>query len=40
MVDPDNAGLVAWYGTNGFLSTGGPDLRMCLKVATARAYLR
>jgi hypothetical protein len=39
VVDPDNAGLVAWYAANGFLSTGGPDLRMYMKVATARAYL-
>lgn len=40
VVDPDNAGLVAWYAANGFLSTGGPDLRMYMKIATARAYLR
>ncbi|MGX7678140.1 GNAT family N-acetyltransferase [Jatrophihabitans sp. DSM 45814] len=40
VVDPDNAGLVAWYAANGFLGTGGPDLRMYLKVATARAYLQ
>jgi hypothetical protein len=40
VVDPDNAGLVGWYAGNGFLPTGGPDLRMYLKVATARAYLR
>jgi len=40
VVDPDNAGLVAWYASNGFLSTGGPDLRMYLKVATARRYLQ
>jgi hypothetical protein len=39
VVDPDNAGLVAWYATNGFISTGGPDLRMYMKIATARAYL-
>ncbi|MDT4936025.1 MAG: hypothetical protein QOK11_3917, partial [Pseudonocardiales bacterium] len=29
-----------WYAANGFLSTGGPDLRMYMKVATARAYLQ
>jgi ribosomal protein S18 acetylase RimI-like enzyme len=40
VVDPDNAGLVSWYAANGFFSTGGPDLRMYLKVATARGYLR
>jgi len=40
VVDPDNAGLIAWYAANGFLSTGGPDLRMYMKVATARAYLQ
>jgi hypothetical protein len=40
VVDPDNTGLVAWYAANGFLSTGGLDLRMYMKVATARAYLQ
>ncbi len=40
VVDPDNAGLVDWYAANGFLSTGGPDLRMYMKVATARAHLQ
>jgi hypothetical protein len=40
VVDPDNAGLVDWYAANGFLSTGGPDLRMYMKVATTRAYLQ
>lgn len=40
VVDPDNTDLVAWYTANGFLSTGGPDLRMYMKIATARAYLR
>lgn len=39
VVDPDNARLVTWYAANGFLSTGGSDQRMYLKVATARAYL-
>ncbi|HEY2042124.1 MAG TPA: hypothetical protein VGH11_05550 [Jatrophihabitans sp.] len=40
IVDPDNAGLVTWYAANGFLSTGAPDLRMYMKLATARAYLQ
>jgi hypothetical protein len=40
VVDPDNAGLVSWYAANGFLSIGAPDLRMRLKLATARTYLR
>lgn len=40
VVDPDNAGLIAWYAANGFLSTGGPDLRMYMKVATARVHLQ
>lgn len=40
IVDPDNAGLVAWHAANGFVSTGGPDLRMYMKVATARRYLQ
>lgn len=39
VVDPDNADLVAWYISNGFVSTAGPDLRMYMKVATARSYL-
>jgi len=37
--DPDNDGLVTWYAANGFLPTGGGDLRMYMKVATARIYL-
>jgi len=40
VADPDNAGLVDWCAGNGFLRTGGPDLRMYLKVATVRSYLR
>jgi hypothetical protein len=40
VVDPDHASLVAWYAANGFLSTGGPDLRMYMKIGTARAYLQ
>ncbi|MBN9620982.1 MAG: hypothetical protein J0H43_14830 [Actinobacteria bacterium] len=35
---PDNAGLVVRYGTNGFLSTAGPNLRTYTKIATAHAY--
>lgn len=40
VVDPDNERLVSWYAANGFMSTGGPDLRMYLKLATARAHFR
>ncbi len=40
IVDPDNAGLVSGYAANGLLNTGGPDLRMYMKVATTRAYLQ
>ena len=40
VVDPDNAGLAAWHAANCFLSTGGPDLRLNLKVATVRAYVQ
>lgn len=40
VVDPDNPQLVDWYAANGFIATGGPDLRMCMKVATARAHLQ
>ena len=39
VVDADNPGLIAWYSTQGFKSTGGPDLRLYMKVATARRYL-
>lgn len=39
VVDADNPGLVPFYTNNGFISTGGDDLRMFLKVATARAHL-
>lgn len=39
VVDADNAGLVAWYVGHGFKRTGGPDLRLYMKVATARRYL-
>lgn len=40
VVDPDNPRLVDWYAANGFLATGGPGLRMYMKVATARAHLQ
>jgi ribosomal protein S18 acetylase RimI-like enzyme len=39
VVDADNPGLVPFYERNGFASTGGGDLRLFMKVATARAYL-
>lgn len=39
VVDADNPGLVDWYARHGFLSTGGGNLRMYMKVATARKYL-
>jgi hypothetical protein len=39
VVDADNPGPVAWYSRQGFKSTGGQDLRLYMKVATARKYL-
>jgi len=39
VVGADNPGLIAWYSRQGFKSTGGQDLRLYLKVATARRYL-
>ncbi|NMM22931.1 MAG: N-acetyltransferase [Phycicoccus sp.] len=39
VVDADNPGLIAWYSRQGFKSTGGQDLRLYMKVATARKYL-
>ncbi|MBE4718051.1 MULTISPECIES: N-acetyltransferase [unclassified Pseudarthrobacter] len=39
VVDADNPGLVDWYTRHGFASTGGSNLRMYMKVATARKYL-
>jgi hypothetical protein len=39
VVDADNAGLVDWYARHGFRPTGGQDLRLYMKVATARRYL-
>lgn len=40
VVDADNAGLVDWYARHGFKTTGGDDLRLYMKVATARKYLQ
>lgn len=39
VVDADNPGLIGWYTHNGFKPTGGNDLRLYMKVATARKYL-
>lgn len=39
VVDADNLKLVPFYERNGFISTGDSDLRLFMKVATARAYL-
>ena len=39
VVDADNPGLIAWYSRQGFKSTGAQDLRLYMKVATARKYL-
>lgn len=39
VVDADNARLVGWYSRHGFQETGSSDLRLYLKVATARNYL-
>lgn len=39
VVDADNPGLVHWYARHGFVSTGGDNLRLYMKVATARKYL-
>lgn len=38
-VDADNPALVPFYERNGFVSTGSNDLRLFMKVATARSYL-
>ena len=40
VVDADNAGLLDWYTRHGFRSTGTDNLRLYMKVATARQYLR
>lgn len=39
VVDADNPGLVGWYGRHGFIPTGADDLRLYMKMATARKYL-
>lgn len=39
VVDADNPGLVGWYARHGFIPTGGDNLRLYMKVATARKYL-
>ncbi|MFJ5955389.1 hypothetical protein ACIQC5_05450 [Paenarthrobacter sp. NPDC092416] len=39
VVDADNPGLVGWYSRHGFGATGGDDLRLYMKVATAKKYL-
>lgn len=40
VVDADNAGLLGWYVRHGFRSTGGDELRLYMKVATARQHLQ
>jgi len=39
VVDADNPGLVGWYTRHGFTATGADDLRLYMKVSTARKYL-
>ncbi|MBT2554438.1 hypothetical protein [Arthrobacter sp. ISL-5] len=39
VVDADNPGLVDWYARHGFVPTRGDNLRLYMKVATARKYL-
>ncbi|HXC76776.1 MAG TPA: hypothetical protein VNU19_06980 [Candidatus Acidoferrum sp.] len=39
VVDADEAGLLDWYTRHGFRTTGADNLRLYLKVATARRYL-
>jgi len=39
VADADNPGVIASYSRQGFKSTGGQDLRLYMKVATARKYL-
>ena len=39
VVDADNPGLIPWYSSQGFKSTGGQNPRLYMKVATARKYL-
>ena len=40
VVDADNPGLIGWYSRQGFKSTGGQDLRLYMKVAHGREYLK
>jgi hypothetical protein len=40
VVDADSEDLVGWYSRHGFLPTGAANLRLFMKVATARRYLR
>jgi ribosomal protein S18 acetylase RimI-like enzyme len=40
VVDADNEGLLGWYGRHGFRPTGAENLRLFMKVATARQHLR
>lgn len=39
VVDAGSPGLVDWHARHGFVATGGDDLRLYMKVATARKYL-
>lgn len=39
VVDADNPGLVDWYSRQGFKPTGADNLRLYMKVATARKHL-
>ena len=39
VVDADNPGLVDWYTRQGFKPTGSDNLRLYMKIATARKYL-
>lgn len=39
VVDADNEGLVSWYRRHSFLPTRGSDLRLYMKVATARSQI-
>lgn len=39
VVDADNEGLLPWYISHGFKSAGVGDLRLYMKVSTARNYL-
>ncbi|MHA7984963.1 hypothetical protein ACX9R5_04080 [Rathayibacter sp. CAU 1779] len=39
VVDAENQQVFDWYGAQGFLSTGIDNLRLYMKVSTARKYL-